>query len=133
VVWIGVVGVVPQEGCELLAPHEGAFVNFLTLASSDSEYRAKVSGALSSYSLDPRNLKMCGLCRYPIAPLKRFCQSRRVRGEQESETRPICAVPHLSPRDVIGMEYLLQTVSTLSQVPPSRNPAEKEGQWRDLR
>jgi hypothetical protein len=53
VVWIGVVGVVPQKGCELLAPDEGAFVNFLTLASSDSEYRAKVSGALSSYRLDP--------------------------------------------------------------------------------
>ena len=53
VVWIGVVGVVPQEGCELLAPQEGAFINFLTLASSESEYRAKVSGALSSYRLDP--------------------------------------------------------------------------------
>ena len=53
VVWIGVVGVVPQEGCELLAPQEGAFINFLTLASSESEYRAKVSGALSAYRLDP--------------------------------------------------------------------------------
>jgi hypothetical protein len=53
VVWIGVVGVVPREGCELLAPHEGAFINFLTLASSESEYRAKVSGVLSSYRLDP--------------------------------------------------------------------------------
>jgi len=53
VVWIGVVEVVPQEGCELLAPQEGAFINFLTLASSESEYRAKVSGALSFYRLDP--------------------------------------------------------------------------------
>jgi hypothetical protein len=53
VVWIGVVGVVPQEGCELLAPQEGAFINFLTLANSESEYRAKVSGALSAYRLDP--------------------------------------------------------------------------------
>jgi hypothetical protein len=53
VVWIGVVGVAPQEGCELLATGEGAFINFLTLASSESEYRAKVSGALSSYRLDP--------------------------------------------------------------------------------
>jgi len=51
-VWIGVVGVVPREGCELLSPDEGAFVNFLTLASSDSEYRAKVSGAVSFYRLD---------------------------------------------------------------------------------
>ena len=53
VVWIGVVGVVPQEGCELLAAHEGAFINFLTLATSELEYRAKVSGALSFYRLDP--------------------------------------------------------------------------------
>ena len=53
VVWIGVVEAVPQEGCDMLAPDEGAFVNFLTLASSESEYRAKVSGALSTYRLDP--------------------------------------------------------------------------------
>jgi hypothetical protein len=51
-VWIGVAGVVPREGCELLSPHEGAFVNFLTLASSDSEYRAKVTGAIFFYLLD---------------------------------------------------------------------------------
>jgi hypothetical protein len=52
VVWIGVVGVVPREGCVLLSPQTGAFVNFLTLASSESEYRVKVAGALSNYQLD---------------------------------------------------------------------------------
>jgi hypothetical protein len=44
--------VVPREGCGLLSAHEGAFINFLTLASSESEYRAKVSGALSHYGLE---------------------------------------------------------------------------------
>jgi hypothetical protein len=52
VVWIGVVGIVPREGCELLSPDEGAYVNFLTLARSDSDYRAKVAGALSYYRLE---------------------------------------------------------------------------------
>jgi hypothetical protein len=52
VVWIGVAGVVPREGCGLLSAHEGAFINFLTLASSESEYRAEVSGALSHYGLE---------------------------------------------------------------------------------
>jgi hypothetical protein len=52
VVWIGVVGVAPREGCELLSAGEGAFVNFLTLASSEAEYRAKVAGALVYYSLE---------------------------------------------------------------------------------
>lgn len=52
VVWIGVVEIVPREGCGLLEPEEGAFVNFLTLAASDSEYRAKVIGALSDYRLE---------------------------------------------------------------------------------
>jgi len=52
VVWIGVVGIVPREGCELLEPEQGAYVNFLTLAASDSEYRAKVIGALSYYRLE---------------------------------------------------------------------------------
>jgi hypothetical protein len=51
-VWIGVAGVVPREGCDLLSAQEGAFVNFLTLASNESEYRAKVSGALSDYNLE---------------------------------------------------------------------------------
>jgi hypothetical protein len=51
-VWIGVVGVVPREGCELLSADKGAYINFLTLASSDSEYRAKVIGALSYYRLE---------------------------------------------------------------------------------
>jgi hypothetical protein len=51
-VWIGVVGIVPRNGCEFLSPDEGAYVNFLTLASSDSEYRAKVVGALSDYQLE---------------------------------------------------------------------------------
>jgi hypothetical protein len=51
-VWIGVASVVPREGCELLSPDEGAFVNFLTLAGSDSEYRAKVTGALGFYCLE---------------------------------------------------------------------------------
>jgi len=51
VVWIGVVGIVPLDGCELLSPDKGAYVNFLTLATSDSEYRAKVIGALSYYRL----------------------------------------------------------------------------------
>jgi hypothetical protein len=52
VVWIGVVGIVPRDGCELLSPDQGAYVNFLTLATSDSEYRAKVMGALSYYRLE---------------------------------------------------------------------------------
>lgn len=52
VIWIGVVGVVPRSGCELLSPDEGAYTNFLTLARSDSEYRAKVIGTLSDYQLE---------------------------------------------------------------------------------
>jgi len=52
VVWIGVAGVVPREGCELLSAGEGAFVNFLTLASSEAEFRAKVVGALIYYRLE---------------------------------------------------------------------------------
>ena len=52
VVWIGVVGVVPREGCELLAPQRGAFVNFLTLANNEAEYRDKVAGTLSDYLLE---------------------------------------------------------------------------------
>lgn len=52
VVWIGVVGVLPREGCGLLSPRTGAFVNFLTLVASESEYRARVMGVLSEYRLD---------------------------------------------------------------------------------
>src|SRR6476659_10260088 len=51
-VWIGVAGVVPRSGCELLSPDKGAYVNFLTLANSEAEYRAKVTGALLHYRLE---------------------------------------------------------------------------------
>lgn len=51
-VWIGVVGVAPGKGCELLAADEGAFINFLTLANSEIEYRSKVSSVLSYYNLE---------------------------------------------------------------------------------
>jgi hypothetical protein len=51
-VWIAVVGVVPRDGCELLSANQGAYINFLTLASSEAEYRAKVAGALSYYCLE---------------------------------------------------------------------------------
>jgi hypothetical protein len=36
----------------LLSANEGAYINFLTLARSEAEYRAKVSGALSYYCLE---------------------------------------------------------------------------------
>ena len=52
VVWIGVAGVVPRNGCELLSADEGAYINFLTLASGEAEYRAKVVGALDHYRLE---------------------------------------------------------------------------------
>jgi len=51
-VWIAVVGVAPREGCELLSVNKGAYINFLTLANSEAEYRAKVSGALGYYCLE---------------------------------------------------------------------------------
>jgi hypothetical protein len=51
-VWIGVAGVVPRSGCELLSPDKEAYVNFLTLANSEAEYRAKVTGALWHYRLE---------------------------------------------------------------------------------
>ena len=50
-VWIGVAGVIPVMGCELLAANEGAYINFLTLATSGSEYRAKLEGTLNHYRL----------------------------------------------------------------------------------
>jgi hypothetical protein len=46
-----VVGVIAGTECKLLSPQEGAYVNFLTVASSESEYRAKISGALNYYRL----------------------------------------------------------------------------------
>ena len=77
VVWIGIVEVAPQEGCELIAPDEGAFINFLTPASSDSEFRAKVSRALSAYRLDPLEFQNVRPYQGPTTPLKKFCQSRQ--------------------------------------------------------
>lgn len=51
-VWIGVVGVLPRPGCELLSPDKGAYINFLTFALDEKDYRAKVIGALNDYCLE---------------------------------------------------------------------------------
>jgi hypothetical protein len=56
-VWIGVACVVPLDGCELLSARQGAYVNFLTLANSESEYRAKVNGALVYYRLEMQGVE----------------------------------------------------------------------------
>jgi hypothetical protein len=56
-VWIGVGCVVPREWCELLSPHEGAYVNLLTLANSEAEYRAKISDAAVHYCLELQGLE----------------------------------------------------------------------------
>ena len=95
VVWIGVVGVVPQEGCELLAPQEGAFINFLTLASSESEYRAKVSGALSSYRLDPMEFEDVRPFSESDNPSRRFCQSQQ--NWKRAETRNMFGMRRSTP------------------------------------
>jgi len=50
-VWIGVAGVTPLARCELLSQDQGAYINFLTLATSEAEYRAKLAGALNYYDL----------------------------------------------------------------------------------
>jgi hypothetical protein len=41
----------------LLSINEGAYVNFLTLASSEAEYRAKLAGALTYYCLELMDLE----------------------------------------------------------------------------
>jgi len=71
-VWIGVAEIIPREGCELLSPDEGAFVNFLTLASSDSEYRAKVMGALFDYRLELLGFEDVRHSRRPTSRQERF-------------------------------------------------------------
>jgi hypothetical protein len=52
VVWIGVAGVIPQDGCELIDADQGAYTNFLTLAVDEAEYRSKVADVLRSYNLE---------------------------------------------------------------------------------
>lgn len=50
--WIAVAGVVPKEGCELISADQGAYTNFLTLASNEAEYRSKVADVLDYYHLE---------------------------------------------------------------------------------
>jgi hypothetical protein len=56
-VWIGVVSILPKDGCELLSAHSGAYVNFLTLAGDEAEYRSKVTSALAHYRLELHGLE----------------------------------------------------------------------------
>jgi hypothetical protein len=44
-------GVTARPGCELLSADKGAYINFLTLATTETEYRSKLSGALNHHGL----------------------------------------------------------------------------------
>jgi len=50
-VWIGLIEVVPRPGVDLLGTVSGAFVNFLVLAATESEYRTRVHAATSERGL----------------------------------------------------------------------------------
>ncbi len=50
-IWIGLVTIVPMPDCELLTHDKGAFVNILTYASDEEEYRVKVKHAMAYYRL----------------------------------------------------------------------------------
>jgi hypothetical protein len=58
----------PQEGCELLSADKGAFVNFLTLATDEAEYRSKVGAALAHYRLDLQGFENIRLFSVPDSP-----------------------------------------------------------------
>ena len=51
-VWIGLICVVPEADCDMLAPEKGAYTHVLTLASSEAEYRSKVIDAMTDYRLN---------------------------------------------------------------------------------
>lgn len=51
-VWIGLVGVVPRPGNDLLGKAKQGFVNILALAASTSEYGAQVERVLDELGLD---------------------------------------------------------------------------------
>ena len=51
-VWDGLLTVAPREECTLLDANQGACVHVLTLAVSETEYRAKVIAAMNHYFLD---------------------------------------------------------------------------------
>ncbi len=51
-VWMARVIVVPREGCDLLDPDKGAYVNVLTLAANGSECRVKIATAMNHNHLE---------------------------------------------------------------------------------
>jgi hypothetical protein len=109
VVWIGVVGVVPRDGCELLEPEEGAYVNFLTLAASDSEHRAKVIGALSYYR------------RFSVAFNRILARSKRP--PQRSPKHIAASTPTMSAR----VTQISVSTSSFDLMPPSIRAAYAPG------
>jgi hypothetical protein len=64
-VWIAVAAVVPRDGCELLSSEKGAYVNFLTLAGDEAEYRSKLASALTHHHLEL--LELCNIRPFSLA------------------------------------------------------------------
>jgi hypothetical protein len=51
-VWMARIVVVPCEGCDLLDPDKGAYVNVLALATNEQECRVKIAAAMNHYHLE---------------------------------------------------------------------------------
>jgi hypothetical protein len=84
-VWIGLAGVIPRGGCDLLSPDQGAFVSFLTLARSEEEYRAKLTVVLNYYGLDLFDLESVEPLSLRIDPPEEIVTSAR---ELEQNNNP---------------------------------------------
>lgn len=61
--WIGLVEIIPNEGCELLAPGRAAFVNILTLAESPLEFAQKIERAIETYKAVVISITHCASCK----------------------------------------------------------------------
>lgn len=98
IVWIALLGVIPNEVCDLILPGEGAYVNFLTLASSEAEYRSKVTNVLGDYRLDV--LEFCDIRPFSEAdePEESILKIARGLQEQQNARHVRHATFHTFPR-----------------------------------
>lgn len=95
--WIGLVEIVPNEGCELLKPGRGAYLNVLTLASSALEFAKKVEDAMTIYKVTVMSITDCVPCKERFQQFTPDDEIRELHLALDQPTQVLLATLHTFP------------------------------------
>jgi len=98
-VWIGLIEVYPEEGCELLTPQAGAVANVLGLATDLSTFNKSVTELCRSYHLELWSLEDAEPIQHRLQVSEVDSEIERLIAQVRKNRRPVFSTLHTFPID----------------------------------